>query len=132
MGKYRDKENPLIAYTSGDLFSFQLAVRDYISKNPYFLKVNLDNEPTQVIKDIFARVGYDAVDISVIEWAKVAVAIGIPNPENKESFQMEVEFLDVVDVLELESFLAFLRRTGFNIGDYDGEEWDTPGYDSYE
>ena len=132
MGKYRDKENPLIAYTSGDLFSFQMEVRDYVSKNPYFAKVNLDNEPTQVIKDIFARVGYDAVDISVIEWAKVAVAIGIPNPENKESFQMEVEFLDVVDVLELESFLAFLRRTGFDIGDYDGEEWDTPGYDSYE
>lgn len=132
MGKYREKENPVINYKSGDLFSFQLTIEDYIRKNPELSEINLENEPIKIIEDIFSFIGDRQLDFSVTNWAKVAEANGITRIDDSEAFTLEVEWLDTVDVLALESFLAYLRRTGFDIGDYDGEEWDTPGYDSYE
>jgi len=98
-----------------------LAIGEYARNNPDIVRnVDLSKDAVTVIEKIIDSIGYYDTD-------SYLRSSTIPGYHDEITFV----FNDIVDVLALESFLAFLRRLGFDIGDFDGEEWDTPGYDSY-
>ena len=121
MSRTRDKQDPVIQYKAEHLVAFVLAIGDYARKNPNIVgDVDLSQDAVNVIEKIIDYIGYHDTDSYIRSSAK-------PGYIDEITFV----FNDIVEVLALESFLAFLRRLGFDIGDFDGEEWDTPGYDSY-
>lgn len=121
MSRTRDKQDPRITFKPENLVAFVLAIRGYAEKNPDIVRdIDLSNDAIKIIEDIIDSIGYDDTDSDLRM-----------SPTPMFSSEITFTFNDLVDVLALESFLAFLRRLGFDIGDFDGEEWDTPGYDSY-
>lgn len=140
--KFRDKQNPVVQYNKDNLESFRLLISSYIQecadgyqRDETLRRVNLEQDPAKVILDIFDIIGEDDIAVRPDDWTAWNQSKKRINPDSDEllfDFSLDIEFLDIVDVLALESFLAFLQKLGFDIGDFDGEEWDTPGYASYE
>lgn len=139
--KFRDKQNSVIQYNQENLESFRLLIPKYTSeyaehyqREAALKRVNLEQDTEKVILDIFEVIGEDDIAIRSDDWTVWNRTVKERNLEDGGlpfNFSLDIEFLDIVDVFALESFLAFLRKLGFDIGEFDGEEWDTPGYASY-